>query len=136
MIPILHRDAELLVVDKPAGVAAHPSVGWEGPTVLGALAAAGFQIATSGAPERQGVVHRLDVGTSGLMVVAKSEHAYGVLKAAEPKPFDERLAEARGRNTGAERQQQPEQPADDFEKRLAMARDRARQRQRDREPER
>ena len=58
------------------------SVGGEGPTVLGALAAAGFQIATSGAPERQGVVHRLDVGTSGLMVVAKSEHAYGVLKAA------------------------------------------------------
>ncbi len=79
---IVYDDDDIVVVDKPAGVAAHPSVGWEGPTVLGALAAAGFQIATSGAPERQGVVHRLDVGTSGLMVVAKSEHAYGVLKAA------------------------------------------------------
>ena len=78
----MYDDDDIVVVDKPAGVAAHPSVGWEGPTVLGALAAAGFQIATSGAPERQGVVHRLDVGTSGLMVVAKSEHAYGVLKAA------------------------------------------------------
>src|SRR5690606_31036095 len=64
------------------GVAAHPSPGWEGPTVLGALAAAGFRIATTGAPERQGIVHRLDVGTSGLMVVAKSEHAYTVLKRA------------------------------------------------------
>jgi len=79
---IVHDDDDIVVVDKPAGVAAHPSVGWEGPTVLGALAAAGFRIATSGAPERQGVVHRLDVGTSGLMVVAKSERAYGVLKAA------------------------------------------------------
>ncbi|WP_434969762.1 RluA family pseudouridine synthase [Microbacterium sp. bgisy207] len=79
---IVHDDDDIVVVDKPAGVAAHPSVGWEGPTVLGALAAAGFRIATSGAPERQGVVHRLDVGTTGLMVVAKSERAYGVLKAA------------------------------------------------------
>lgn len=79
---IVHDDDEIVVVDKPAGVAAHPSLGWEGPTVVGALAAAGFRIATSGAPERQGVVHRLDVGTSGLMVVAKSEHAYTALKRA------------------------------------------------------
>ncbi len=79
---IVHDDDDIVVVDKPAGVAAHPSVGWEGPTVLGALAAAGFRIATTGAPERQGVVHRLDVGTSGLMVVAKSERAYTALKRA------------------------------------------------------
>ncbi len=79
---IVHDDDDIVVVDKPAGVAAHPSVGWEGPTVLGALAAGGYRIATSGAPERQGVVHRLDVGTSGLMVVAKSESAYSVLKHA------------------------------------------------------
>ncbi|NYD55670.1 RluA family pseudouridine synthase [Microbacterium pseudoresistens] len=79
---IVHDDADIVVVDKPTGVAAHPSVGWDGPTVVGALAAAGFRIATSGAPERQGVVHRLDVGTSGLMVVAKTEHAYTVLKRA------------------------------------------------------
>lgn len=79
---IVHDDDDIVVVDKPSGVAAHPSVGWEGPTVLGALAAGGFRIATSGAPERQGVVHRLDVGTSGLMVVAKTESAYTALKRA------------------------------------------------------
>ena len=79
---IAYDDDEIVVVDKPAGVAAHPSVGWEGRTVLGALAAAGYRIATSGAAERQGVVHRLDVGTSGLMVVAKTERAYTALKRA------------------------------------------------------
>jgi 23S rRNA pseudouridine1911/1915/1917 synthase len=79
---IVHDDDDLVVVNKPAGVAAHPSIGWEGPTVVGALAAAGFRISTSGAPERQGVVHRLDAGTSGLMVVAKSERAYTALKRA------------------------------------------------------
>ncbi|HWR84794.1 MAG TPA: RluA family pseudouridine synthase [Rhodoglobus sp.] len=79
---IAHDDDDIVVVDKPAGVAAHPSIGWEGPTVLGALAGAGFRIATSGAAERAGIVHRLDVGTSGLMVVAKSERAYSALKRA------------------------------------------------------
>jgi 23S rRNA pseudouridine1911/1915/1917 synthase len=79
---IMYDDDALVVVDKPAGVAAHPSVGWTGPTVLGHLAGAGLQVATSGVPERQGVVQRLDVGTSGLMVVAKSEYAYSRLKHA------------------------------------------------------
>jgi 23S rRNA pseudouridine1911/1915/1917 synthase len=79
---IVHDDAHIVVVDKPVGVAAHPSPGWLGPTVVGGLAAAGYRISTSGAAERQGVVHRLDVGTSGLMVVAKSELAYSVLKQA------------------------------------------------------
>ena len=79
---VIYDDQDLVVVDKPVGVAAHPSVGWTGPTVIGGLAAAGYRISTAGAAERQGVVHRLDVGTSGLMVVAKSEHAYSVLKRA------------------------------------------------------
>ncbi|BBY53727.1 RluA family pseudouridine synthase [Mycobacterium koreense] len=79
---ILYADDDLVAVDKPAGVAAHASVGWTGPTVLGGLAAAGFRITTSGAPERQGVVQRLDVGTSGVMVVALSERAYSALKRA------------------------------------------------------
>jgi 23S rRNA pseudouridine1911/1915/1917 synthase len=79
---IVYDDADIIVVDKPVGVAAHPSPGWTGPTVTGGLAGAGFTIATSGAAERQGVVHRLDVGTSGLMVVAKSESAYATLKRA------------------------------------------------------
>lgn len=86
---IVFDDDDIVVVDKPTGVAAHPSLGWEGPTVVGALAAAGFRVATSGAPERQGVVHRLDVGTSGLMVVAKTETAYTQLKRA----FKERTVE-------------------------------------------
>jgi 23S rRNA pseudouridine1911/1915/1917 synthase len=70
------------VVDKPVGVAAHPSPGWTGPTVIGGLAAMGHRVSTSGAAERQGVVHRLDAGTTGLMVVAKSERAYTLLKRA------------------------------------------------------
>ncbi len=79
-LTIVYEDDDLVVVDKPAGVAAHPSLGWDGPTVVGALAGLGRRIATSGAAERQGVVHRLDQGTSGLMVVAKSERAYTELK--------------------------------------------------------
>lgn len=81
-VRIVHDDPDIVVVDKPVGVAAHPSPGWTGPSVVGHLAAAGFRIATSGAAERQGIVHRLDVGTSGLMVLAKSERAYAVLKQA------------------------------------------------------
>ena len=81
-IRIVHDDADIVVVDKPAGVAAHPSLGWDGPDVVAHLAAAGFRISTSGASERQGIVQRLDVGTSGLMVVAKSETAYTALKRA------------------------------------------------------
>jgi 23S rRNA pseudouridine1911/1915/1917 synthase len=81
-LTVVYDDDDIVVVDKPVGVAAHPSVGWEGPTVLGALAAAGFRISTSGAAERAGIVHRLDAGTSGLMVVAKSERAYTALKRA------------------------------------------------------
>src|SRR5205814_4162030 len=88
---IVLEDDDIVVVDKPVGVAAHPSPGWTGPTVIGGLAAAGHRVAPSGAAERQGVVHRLDVGTTGLMVVAKTEHAYTVLKRA----FKERTVEKR-----------------------------------------
>jgi 23S rRNA pseudouridine1911/1915/1917 synthase len=88
---VVFEDDDLIVVDKPAGVAAHPSPGWSGPTVVGGLVAAGVRVSTSGAAERAGVVHRLDAGTSGLMVVAKSERAYTVLKRA----FKERTVEKR-----------------------------------------
>lgn len=90
---VLHEDGDLVVVDKPVGVAAHPSPGWSGPTVIGGLAATGVQIATSGAAERQGVVHRLDAGTSGVMAVAKTELAYAALKRA----FRERAVDKRYR---------------------------------------
>jgi len=79
---ILYEDADIVVVDKPVGVAAHPTPGWTGPTVLQGLLAAGHTVATSGAAERQGIVHRLDAGTTGVMVVAKSDRAYSVLKQA------------------------------------------------------
>ncbi len=77
---IVYDDDDIVVVDKPPFLAAHPSLGWTGDTVVGALAGAGYRISTSGPPERQGIVHRLDVGTSGLMIVAKSEIAYSVMK--------------------------------------------------------
>jgi 23S rRNA pseudouridine1911/1915/1917 synthase len=79
---VVHEDADIVVVDKPPGVAAHPTPGWTGPTVLQGLLAAGHTLATSGAAERQGIVHRLDANTSGLMVLAKSEPAYSALKRA------------------------------------------------------
>jgi 23S rRNA pseudouridine1911/1915/1917 synthase len=81
-LKILLDDDDFVVVDKPVGVAAHPSPGWVGPTVVGGLAGAGYRISTSGSPERAGIVHRLDVGTSGVMVVAKTERAYTALKRA------------------------------------------------------
>lgn len=81
-LTVVHDDDDIIVINKPIGVAAHPSVGWTGPTVLGALAGAGYTVSTSGSAERAGIVHRLDVGTTGLMVVAKSERAYTQLKRA------------------------------------------------------
>jgi len=88
-LAVLYEDDDVAVIDKPVGVAAHAAVGWTGPTVVGSLAAAGITLASSGVAERQGIVHRLDVGTSGLMVVAKSDVAYTVLKRA----FKERTVE-------------------------------------------
>lgn len=81
-LTIVYDDQDIVVIDKPIGCAAHPSPGWTGPTVVGALMAAGYTISTSGPAERQGIVHRLDVGTSGLMIVAKSDKAFHVLKDA------------------------------------------------------
>jgi len=88
-LTVVYEDSDIAVIDKPVGVAAHPSPGWEGPTVTGALADAGMTLAAEGAAERQGIVHRLDVGTSGLMVVAKTGPAYSTLKRA----FKERTIE-------------------------------------------
>jgi len=79
---IIFQDQHIVVVDKPAGVVAHPTVGFSGPTVAGALLSMGISLTTSGAQERQGIVQRLDVGTSGLMMLAKSELAYSRLKQA------------------------------------------------------
>jgi 23S rRNA pseudouridine1911/1915/1917 synthase len=88
---VLYEDDDIVVIDKPRGVAAHPTPGWSGPTVTGGLTAAGHTLATSGAAERQGIVHRLDANTTGVMVVAKSERAYSALKRA----FRERTVDKR-----------------------------------------
>jgi 23S rRNA pseudouridine1911/1915/1917 synthase len=117
-VRIVHDDDDIVVVDKPVGVAAHPSLGWDGPDVLSHLAGAGFRISTSGVPERRGIVQRLDVGTSGLMVVAKSEIAYTILKRAfrsrsiektyhalvqgHPDPFTGTVEAPIGRHPGAD----------------------------------
>jgi 23S rRNA pseudouridine1911/1915/1917 synthase len=90
-LTVLYEDDDIIVVDKPRGVAAHPTPGWTGPTVTGGLLAAGHTVATSGAAERQGIVHRLDANTTGVMVVAKSERAYSALKRA----FRERTVDKR-----------------------------------------
>ncbi len=81
-LSVVYDDESIVVINKPVGCAAHPSPGWTGPTVVGALTAAGYTVSTSGAAERAGIVHRLDVGTSGLMVVAKTDQAYSFLKSA------------------------------------------------------
>ena len=82
VLSVIYDDNDSVVIDKPVGCAAHPSPGWTGPTVVGALMAAGYSVSTSGPAERQGIVHRLDVGTSGLMIVAKSDQAFHALKDA------------------------------------------------------
>jgi 23S rRNA pseudouridine1911/1915/1917 synthase len=117
-VVIVYDDDDIVVIDKPVGVAAHPSLGWTGPDVLSHLAGAGFRISTSGVPERRGIVQRLDVGTSGLMVVAKSERAYTILKRAfrsrsvdkiyhalvqgHPDPFTGTIEAPIGRHPGAD----------------------------------
>ena len=79
-LEVLHTDADLVVVNKPPGMASHASPGWVGPTVPDALAHLGELVTGLGPDERQGIVHRLDAGTSGVMVVAKSDRAYRSLK--------------------------------------------------------
>ena len=90
-VRVLYSDADLVVIDKPAGMAAHASPGWTGPTVPSALARAGELVGSLGAEEREGIVHRLDAGTSGVMVVAKSDRGYRSLK----RQFKERSVHKR-----------------------------------------
>lgn len=79
-LEIVYDDEDVVVVNKPVGCAAHASPGWTGPTVVGALIARGYRISTTGPQERQGIVQRLDAGTSGLMLLAKNETSYSAMK--------------------------------------------------------
>lgn len=79
---IVFEDDALLVVDKPPGMVVHPAPGnWSG-TLVNALVGRGGELAEGSGEERPGLVHRLDKETSGLLVVAKTEHAHRTLSAA------------------------------------------------------
>jgi 23S rRNA pseudouridine1911/1915/1917 synthase len=75
-VPVVFEDADVLVVDKPSGLVVHPAPGHHGVTLAELLAGR----TAGGAPERPGIVHRLDRDTSGLLVVARSEEAHRILK--------------------------------------------------------
>ena len=80
---ILHEDASILVLDKPAGLVVHPAPGNEDGTLVNALLAhCGEALPGIGGEKRPGIVHRLDKDTSGVMVVAKTERALTRLSAA------------------------------------------------------
>jgi 23S rRNA pseudouridine1911/1915/1917 synthase len=79
---VVLEDDDIVVVDKPAGLVVHPGAGHPGGTLVNGLLARYPEIAAVGDPARPGIVHRLDVGTSGLMVAARSTLAYDRLVAA------------------------------------------------------
>jgi 23S rRNA pseudouridine1911/1915/1917 synthase len=81
-VPVVHEDPHLLVVDKPAGLVVHPGAGQDHGTLVHGLLARYPEIRGVGQADRPGIVHRLDKGTSGLMVVARSPEAYEALVAA------------------------------------------------------
>jgi 23S rRNA pseudouridine1911/1915/1917 synthase len=95
-LDIVHLDDDLAVVDKPAGLVVHPAPSHRGPTLVSELEGT---LGGGGDPERPGIVHRLDRGTSGLLVVARSDRAHAALQAAVRERRVERvyLALAGGR---------------------------------------
>ncbi len=98
-VPIRFEDASLAVVAKPAGVVTHPTERRRTGTLVNRLLFMGLPLAPAGGPLRPGIVHRLDAGTSGLMIVAKTDEAYLALAAMFRRHDVERryLALVRGR---------------------------------------
>jgi 23S rRNA pseudouridine1911/1915/1917 synthase len=86
-LQIVHLDDDLAVVDKPAGLVVHPAPSHTGPTLVSELEGV---LGGGGDPERPGIVHRLDRGTSGLLVVARNDEAHAALQAAVKKRDVER----------------------------------------------
>ncbi len=72
-LPVLHEDQDLLVLDKPAGMAVHPGAGIRAGTVVNALLSRPGSLSSIGGEVRPGIVHRLDKGTTGCLVVAKTD---------------------------------------------------------------
>lgn len=81
-LDVVHDDADLVVIDKPAGLVVHPAAGNRRGTLVHALLFRFPEMARAGEATRPGIVHRLDKDTSGLMVVAKNARAHAVLAAA------------------------------------------------------
>jgi 23S rRNA pseudouridine1911/1915/1917 synthase len=79
-VPIRFEDEHLVVIVKPAGLVTHPTAGRRGGTLVNRLLGMGIPLAPAGGSLRPGIVHRLDVGTSGLMIVAKTDQAYVALR--------------------------------------------------------
>src|SRR5207244_11466459 len=88
-LPILYQDTDLIVVDKPAGMVVHPAAGHSSGTLVNALPHHVDDLSGIGGEKRPGIVHRLDRGTSGLMVVAKHDTAHAELS----RQFHDREAE-------------------------------------------
>ena len=80
-VPVRYRDEHLAVVAKPAGLVTHPTASRRGDTLVDRLLAQGLPLAPAGGSLRPGIVHRLDAGTSGLLVVASTDEAYARLQA-------------------------------------------------------
>ena len=79
VVPIVHEDADVVVVDKPAGLVVHPGAGHVTGTLVHGLVARYPELAAVGEPDRPGIVHRLDRDTSGLLVVARTSRAHAAL---------------------------------------------------------
>lgn len=91
---VVHEDSEIIVIDKPAGLVVHPGAGHTGSTLVHGLLAKFPELAQVGEPHRPGLVHRLDRGTSGLLVVARTPHAYTHLVEQISSHLAERLYSA------------------------------------------
>jgi 23S rRNA pseudouridine1911/1915/1917 synthase len=98
-VPVAYVDDDVIVVDKPAGLVVHPGAGAPDRTLVNGLLARFPEIATVGDPSRPGIVHRLDKGTSGLLVVARTARAYEALSAALARHEAERQYVALVRGT-------------------------------------
>ncbi|MCL7971193.1 MAG: RluA family pseudouridine synthase [marine benthic group bacterium] len=81
-VNLVYEDDQLVVVDKPAGMVVHPAAGHRGGTLVNALLSRLGGLSSVGAPDRPGIVHRLDKDTSGLLVVARTDEAHGRLARA------------------------------------------------------
>jgi 23S rRNA pseudouridine1911/1915/1917 synthase len=81
-LKVIYEDADIIVIDKPAGLVVHPAAGnWTGTLVNGLIAHCGDSLSGIGGERRPGIVHRLDKDTTGLMVVAKNDRAHAALAA-------------------------------------------------------